>query len=153
MSRDLYKIVNYGPMEKWDQHILKVPPPIKAITGFGEVAGKRFGKDDLDLCYMDFSINKIPPGMETPFVYSHSRQEEVYIILKGEGDLLIDGEVVAFSTGSAVRVDQTALRSIRNSSLTEPLYFIAVRAQDGKIADHKDDVKEIQSVDWDDFLE
>lgn len=144
-------VMNYGPMDEWDKHILKLPEEIKEQTGIGEFPGKRFAQNDLGLSFMDFSINKFPPGLELPFAHKHTNQEEVYIVLQGEGEMFIDGELVPFCSGTAIRVDQHALRSIRNTNLTEPMYYICIRAQGGKIAEIKDDVPKPEMLDWDEF--
>ena len=152
MSEKKYTSVQYGSKETWDKHILDVPKPVREITGVAQVAGKRFAKDEMELEFMDFSINKLSPGLETPFRYRHEKQEEVYFVLEGEGELCLDNELVSLSSGTAVRVGQHVMRTIRNTSLSEPLYFLSFRAQEGRITTLKEDVREFKEFDWDDVL-
>ena len=151
MDKKNYTMVEYGPIEEWDKHIFKLPDKVKEETGVGEFPGKRFAKDDLGLSFMDFSINKFPPGLELPFTHKHTNQEEVYLILKGEGDMFIEGELVPLRAGTTILVDQPALRSIRNTSLTEPMYYICIRAQEGRITNIENDVPEPEMFDWDEL--
>lgn len=144
-----YKKFDYGPMETWDKHLFRVPDVVYEETGVREVPGKRFGKEDLGLEYMDFSINKLAAGMELPFVHTHRNQEELYFCIKGHGEIYVDGEIVEIEDGSVVRVSQNTMRTLRNTSLNEPLYYLCFRAQDGKIQEIPIDVPEPEMFDWD----
>lgn len=148
-----YSSFDYGPMEEWEKHIFLLPAKVKEETGIGEFPGKRFCKEDLNLHYMDFSINKFPPGLEMPFTHQHRQQEELYFFIKGEGEMYIDGELVPFTAGTAIRVDQAALRALRNTNLAEPLYYLCFRAQGGEIDDVETDVPEPEMFSWDDIDE
>ena len=148
MSEQSYTKVEYGPMEQWDNHIFKLPDVIRERTGIAEVAGKRFAREDLRLTHMDFSINKLPGGMELPFLHRHTNQEELYLVLGGSGELYVDGEVLPLTAGTAVRVEPSAYRSLRNADLAEPFYYVCFRAQGGEIRPIPEDVPEPTIFDW-----
>ncbi len=103
-------------------------------------------KEDLNLSGSEISINQIPAGKFVPFVHSHKRNEEVYIILKGKGIFYVDGEEFAIKEGTVVKVDPQGERCIKANS-EDSIQFICVQAdqnsliqctsEDGKIAETK----------------
>ena len=48
--------------------------------------------DKLSLTGAEISVNNLPAGAGVPFVHSHKKNEEIYIILSGQGKAIIDGE-------------------------------------------------------------
>ena len=50
--------------------------------------------DKLSLTGAEISVNNLPAGAGVPFVHSHKKNEEIYIILSGQGKAVIDGETV-----------------------------------------------------------
>jgi mannose-6-phosphate isomerase-like protein (cupin superfamily) len=70
-------------------------------------------KDELALTGSEISINELPAGVSVPFVHSHKRNEEVYIILKGKGRFYLDGEELEIAEGDVLRVDPAAGRCMR----------------------------------------
>ena len=55
--------------------------------------------DKLSLTGAEISVNNLPAGAGVPFVHSHKKNEEIYIILSGQGKAVIDGETVELHTG------------------------------------------------------
>ena len=51
------------------------------------------------LCYQ-----RIPPGYRFPYGHTHSRQEEVYVAVRGSGRMKLGEEVVELEEWDAVRV-------------------------------------------------
>ena len=90
--------------------------------------GKAFLHDKLDLTSCEISLNIVPKGFKVPFNHKHKQNEEVYIILKGEGKMTIDGEAVDVKEGSVVKVAPEASRTIENTSDNE-FQFICVQAK------------------------
>ena len=60
--------------------------------------------DKLSLTGAEISVNNLPAGAGVPFVHSHKKNEEIYIILSGQGKAIIDGETVELHAGDFVRV-------------------------------------------------
>src|SRR5512139_1721362 len=83
-------------------------------TSIGDIQAK--GRvtlhNDLSLTGSEISINELPAGVGLPFLHSHKRNEEVYIVVKGKGRFQVDGEEFAVAEGSVVRVDPPGVRGI-----------------------------------------
>ena len=60
--------------------------------------------DVLGLTGAEISINNLPAGAGVPFVHSHKKNEEIYIILSGKGSAVLDGEKVDFAAGDVIRI-------------------------------------------------
>ena len=67
---------------------------------------------ELALTGSEVSINELPPGVSVPFVHSHKRNEEVYIVVKGKGRFYVDGDEFEVAEGSVIRVDPAGQRCI-----------------------------------------
>jgi mannose-6-phosphate isomerase-like protein (cupin superfamily) len=94
--------------------------------------GKRFLRDDLRLTAMEISLNSLPPGAGLPFLHAHRENEELYLFVRGRGQMLVDGEVIEVGEGSAVRVATAGERAWRNTG-TEPLHYLVIQAPAGGI--------------------
>lgn len=108
-------------------------------TELGEISklinrenGKVFLHDALELTSCEISINTVPKGFKVPFNHKHKQNEEVYIILKGEGIITVDGEQIKVKEGSAVKILPAAARTIENSSDGE-FQFICVQAKENSL--------------------
>lgn len=77
--------------------------------------GKVFLHDALELSGCEISVNTVPEGFKVPFNHKHKQNEEVYIILKGEGIITVDGTRINVKEGSAVKVLPEASRTIENT--------------------------------------
>lgn len=90
--------------------------------------GKAFLHDALELTSCEVSINAVPKGFKVPFNHKHKQNEEVYIILKGEGIITVDGSAVNVKEGSAVKIMPEASRTIENTGDGE-FEFICIQAK------------------------
>ena len=102
--------------------------------------------NELALTGSEISINQLPPGASVPFVHSHKRNEEVYIVVKGKGRFYVDGDEFEVEEGSVVRVDPAGARCItadRQSSIryiciqTEAKSLVQFTESDGVILESK----------------
>ena len=48
------------------------------------------------------SLNVVPPGKGIPFLHKHQENDEVYIIVGGRGQFLVDEECIAVEEGSTL---------------------------------------------------
>lgn len=96
----------------------------KASASF---AGRSELHDLLGLSSCEVSLNALPEGAHVPFVHSHTHNEEVYIILEGEGEFFLDGEVESLKPHNVLRVDPQCVRAIRAKLGT--LKFICIQAK------------------------
>jgi mannose-6-phosphate isomerase-like protein (cupin superfamily) len=85
-------------------------------------------KDALALTGSEISVNELPAGVSVPFVHSHKRNEEVYVILKGKGQFYIDGEEFEVEEGSVVRVDPAGARCLRADGQT-PIRYLCIQTE------------------------
>jgi mannose-6-phosphate isomerase-like protein (cupin superfamily) len=109
-----------GPKEGWGQFRLEppdVPVPAK---------GKLFLRDLLGAAGLEVSLNVVPPGKGIPFLHRHQHNDEVYVVLGGRGQFLVDGECIDVAEGSVLRISPQASRAWRNHS-EGPLYFLCLQ--------------------------
>lgn len=90
--------------------------------------GKVFLHDTLGLSSCEISVNTVQKGFKVPFSHKHKQNEEIYIILKGEGVITIDGNPIIVKEGSAVKILPSASRTIENTTEDE-FQFICVQAK------------------------
>lgn len=111
-----------GPMEHWlEKYILKHPTR-------GDIPGKVFLKEHLNLTGTEISLGTIPPGEGVSFVHTHQQNEEVYIFLTGHGEMLLDDKTYSVEPGTVIRVATTVERTWRNTS-QEPLSYVVIQAK------------------------
>jgi len=96
------------------------------------VPGKVFLKEVLDLSAMEISYGLIPAQGSLPFYHKHRQNEEVYLILSGEGQLQVDGVMLDIKEGTAIRVAPDGIRSLRNTSAM-PMFYIVIQAKAGTL--------------------
>ncbi|MBE3555614.1 MAG: cupin domain-containing protein [Firmicutes bacterium] len=108
-----FTAANFGPFEALDQQ---------------NKYAKVFIKDALKLTGMEVSLNKMAPGSASPYLHKHTNNEELYLFLKGQGQMQVDGEVIEVMEGTAVRVAPEGARALRNTG-SQPLYYLCVQAQ------------------------
>lgn len=92
--------------------------------------GKAFLHDLLELTSSEISVSVMPAGIKLPFNHKHKQNEEVYIFLKGEGSMTLDGEVVAVKEGTCVKVLPQVNRTMEAKS---NLQYICVQAKANSI--------------------
>jgi quercetin dioxygenase-like cupin family protein len=95
---------------------------IKSIDEFEEMEGSggatwRLARKTLGAEAFGFNVVDIAAGGEIP-AHDHTgdRQEEVFVILEGEGTLVTDGEEHAAPAGTFCRLAPEVNRTIRNNS-------------------------------------
>jgi len=93
--------------------------------------GKYFIGENLGLTGCEVSLNRLPAGKGMPFVHSHKKNEELYIVLRGSGTFYVDGEEFPISEGSLIRVAPEGERAWKAGD--EDLYFICIQAEAGSL--------------------
>lgn len=79
----------------------------------------------------EISVNSTPAGKFAPFVHSHKLNEEVYIIVSGNGTYHVDGEEFPIQEGSVIRVAPEGKRAVKAGA--ETLIYICIQAQRGSL--------------------
>ena len=116
-----------GPMHGWEQ--FRLGPPDVPLP----VRGKLFLRELLGSAGLEVSLNVVPPGQGMPFLHRHRQNEEVYVVVGGRGQFLVDGECLDVAEGSALRLGPAAARAWRNNT-DAPLYFLCLQYRaDGAI--------------------
>ena len=57
----------------------------------------RLATKALELERSGLSYQRVPPDYRFPYGHTHTRQEEVYVVLRGGGRIKLDDEIVALS--------------------------------------------------------
>ena len=63
----------------------------------------------------ELSFQTLVPGQDSGFLHTHKTHEELYIILKGEGQYQVDGEIFPVSEGTVIRVAPAGKRALKNT--------------------------------------
>ena len=109
-----------GPMERWAQ--FRVEPPDVPLLA----TGKLFRRGLPRSAGLEMSLNVVPPGKGIPFLHRHRENEEVYVVTRGRGQFLVDGECVDVQEGSVLLITPLAARAWRNNT-DAPLYFLCIQ--------------------------
>jgi mannose-6-phosphate isomerase-like protein (cupin superfamily) len=99
---------------------------------FHGLKGKYFIGKELGLTGCEVSLNRLPAGKAMPFVHAHKKNEELYIVLRGNGTFFVDGDEFPVREGSLVRVAPQGERSWKAGN--EDLYFICIQAEAGSLS-------------------
>jgi mannose-6-phosphate isomerase-like protein (cupin superfamily) len=75
---------------------------------------------------LEMSLNVVPPGNGMPFLHKHQENDEVYVIVGGRGQFLVDGQCIDVAEGSVLRISPAAARAWRNNT-DAPLYFLCLQ--------------------------
>lgn len=67
----------------------------------------------LDLKAVALGFIHLPGDEGYTFTHSHREQEEVYIVIRGEGILLVDNEELEICEGDVIRVSANAKRALK----------------------------------------
>ncbi len=121
-----FQTFEFGKLDNVDQYEFAPEGlPIK-------IPGKLFLGESLGLTSMEVSINKDLPGTGMSFFHRHKKNEEVYIFLGGEGEMLIDGVKIPVQEGSVISVKPEAKRSWWNTG-KDNLHYIVVQATENSL--------------------
>lgn len=104
---------------------------------------------ELALTGSEISVNEMPAGKSVPFVHTHKRNEEVYIILKGKGVFYVDGDEFPVEEGSVVRVDPAGVRCLKADEHSSMRYIcIQTEAKSLVQFSHDDGVRGEAKPSW-----
>lgn len=119
-SKKRYSVEQAGPFET----LLE-----RDFMGFH---GKYFVGEKLGLSGCEVSLNRLPAGKGMPFVHAHRKNEEFYIVLRGNGNFYVDGDEFPIREGSLVRVAPEGERAWKAGD--EDLYFICIQTEAGSLS-------------------
>ena len=93
-------------------------------------AGRIMADESLGLTGCEMSFNYSPAGSYTPFVHSHKLNEEVYVIISGNGQLMVDDEEFSIQEGSVIRVAPNGQRAIKADS---DLTYLCIQVKENSL--------------------
>lgn len=79
------------------------------------INGKVFTGAALKSTGMEMSLQEYAPGEGSAFVHAHKEHEELYMVIKGEGEFRVDDALFKIGEGSLVRVAPAGKRALRNT--------------------------------------
>ena len=110
--------------------------------------GKYFIGQNLGLTGCEVSLNRLPTGKFMPFLHSHKKNEELYIVLRGNGMFYVDGDEFPIQEGSLIRVAPDGARGWQAGD--QDLYFICIQAEAGSLtqATLEDGIRLADKASW-----
>jgi mannose-6-phosphate isomerase-like protein (cupin superfamily) len=96
----------------------------------------RFARQALELEQSGLSYQRIAPDFRVPFGHTHSKQEEIYVILSGGGRLKLGDEIVDVKQWDAVRIAPGTWRGFEAGP--EGAELLAYGARSGMSRDDSD---------------
>jgi uncharacterized cupin superfamily protein len=141
-SEAVYSSAEFGTPAQWREFV-RVHPRL------GAMPGKVFLGATLGLTGMEVSFGSLLPGESIPFLHAHKQNEELYVVLCGQGDMQVDGAIIPLRAGSAVRIAPAGVRCWRATG-TEPMSYLVVQAKAGSLeqATGSDGIVPDQPVVW-----
>ena len=103
-----------------------------SIDDLGEGPGFRKVRSALGVTAFGVNAVVIPPGY-TSRRHFHERQQELYLVLRGEIEFELNADRQTLGPGGLVRVDPATVRSLRNTSETEEAVYFCVGGADGYV--------------------
>lgn len=101
---------------------------IATVGDLTSFQGKAFIKDLMGTTSMEVSLGTLNPGEGVPFFHAHKQNEEVYIFIKGNGTITLDGQKTPVASGTIVRVAPQVSRTISCEG-TETMLYICAQAK------------------------
>lgn len=123
---DNYTAVNIGDFERLSEHSL-IHPKLKT-----EIKGKVFVGETIHSNGTEISFQLLPPKTEIAFLHKHRNHEEIYVVIRGEGQFQVDGASFDIREGSLVRIAPAGSRTWRNNS-DNPIVVMCIQAQEGSL--------------------
>ena len=105
---------------------------VASLDDLGEGSGFRKVRSALGVT--EFGVNAVvlPPG-HTSRRHYHERQQELYLVLRGEIEFQLGDERLTLGPGGMARVDAPTVRSLRNTSESEEAVYFCVGGEGGYV--------------------
>ena len=114
-----YAAVNVGKMNEIIEHVLPMGPDVT-------IKGKVFVGQAVGATGSELSFQTLVPGQDSGFLHTHKTHEELYFILKGEGQYQVDGEVFPVGEGSVIRGSLAGKHALKNTG-SENLTMLCIQ--------------------------
>ena len=103
-----YAAASVGKIDQIIEHELPMGPDFI-------LKGKVFAGQAVGATGSELSFQTLVPGQDSGFLHTHKTHEELYIILKGEGQYQVDGDIFPVSEGTIIRVSPEGKRALKNT--------------------------------------
>lgn len=102
-------------------------------TFSGDLAkkGRVMAGETLGLTGCEISFNSLPAGQFIPFVHSHKMNEEVYIVIGGDGRFMADGDEFDITEGTVIRVSPKGERTVKAGD--NGITYICIQAKENSL--------------------
>ena len=105
---------------------------VASIDDLGDGPGFRKVRQALDVT--EFGVNAVVlPAGYTSRRHFHDRQQELYMVLRGEIEFDLDGAKHTLGPGGLARVDAPIVRSLRNTSEADDAVYLCVGGEGGYV--------------------
>ena len=105
---------------------------VATVGNLTSFEGKAFVKDILGTTSVELSFGTLAPDTSVPFFHHHRQNEEVYVVLIGEGVFVLDGVEEPVASGSIIRVAPGVSRNTKCTGNT-PLVYICIQGKAGSL--------------------
>ena len=105
---------------------------VATVGNLTSFEGKAFVKDILGTTSVELSFGTLAPGTSVPFFHHHRQNEEVDVVLSGEGVFVLDGVEEPVVSGSIIRVAPGVSRNTKCTGNT-PLVYICIQGKAGSL--------------------
>jgi uncharacterized cupin superfamily protein len=96
----------------------------RAFMPLNKVKEKEFLSRPMGCKGIGFSFVRCKPGEGATYVHRHKVQEEVFIALRGDGTIILDGKRIKMPEGTIVRVGPTVWRALGNDSKSDVVFMV-----------------------------
>lgn len=72
----------------------------------------RFARTPVEGETLGLSLMTLAPNFRIPFGHKHESQEEVYVIVRGSGQIRVEDEIVEVAQWDAIRFDKDTMRAV-----------------------------------------
>ena len=96
----------------------------RAFMPLSKVKEKEFLSRPMGCKGIGFSFVRCKPGEGATYVHRHKVQEEVFIALRGDGTIILDGKRIKMPEGTIVRVGPTVWRALGNDSNSDAVFMV-----------------------------
>jgi len=130
-----FEVVNIGAPSEWRDFFGGFRPESSRD-------GRRVVDHELNSQYIGLTVNALEPGEEAGYWHTHSKVEELYVFIAGEGQMGLDDDLIDVSAGTVVRVGQDVLRTWRaKPGSREQLRWLCIRAGGAELPQFPDDAR------------
>ena len=134
-SMGTYEVVNVGAPGQWRDFFGGFRPESSRD-------GRRVVDHELSNQFIGLTVNALKAGEEAGYWHTHSKIEELYVFIAGEGQMGLDDEVIDVHAGSVVRVGQDVMRTWRaKPDSAGELQWLCIRAGGEELPHFPDDAK------------